>query len=405
MTKVKISIFSIVILAMLAACTATPTPQPTATTEPSTSTPAQVDTPFVPATNTPEPTATPVVLATSISNYPAEGYGPTDFPDNVDPLTGMTVSDPQILNRRPIIIKVENLPREDRPQSGLSSADIVYEYYTEYGTTRFAAVFYGQDAEKVEPIRSARYSDVNYVQMYKGVFVFGSAYAPVLQRMLNSDFGNRLVLENSYSCPAVCRDNTTGSNFLMANTSALQSYLKTVGINNSKQDLTGMYFNATAPDGGQAADQLFVRYSGAIYNRWDYDPTTNKYSRFVDTQNDTSGTDPQYAQLTDAATGEPITADNVLIIQAKHTNTDSRPGVEVLDVSIIGTGPAYLARNGQLYSVKWERDKTTDVLHLVDDQGNNVPFNPGQTWIELMSNNTTISQDGNAWHFNFLADW
>ena len=38
----------------------------------------------------------------------------------------------QILNRRPILIKVENLPRKDRPQYGLSLADIVYEYSVSY---------------------------------------------------------------------------------------------------------------------------------------------------------------------------------------------------------------------------------------------------------------------------------
>ena len=390
---------------MLAACTTPSASQSTPTADLSTSTPAQIDTPFVPATNTPAPTATPTVLATAIPGYPAEGYGPTDFPDDVDPLTGLKVDDPEILNRRPIVIKVENLPREDRPQSGLSSADIVYEYYTEYGTTRFAAVFYGQDAEKVEPIRSARYSDTNFIQMYKAIFVFGSAYAPILQRLVNSDFSSRLILENSSSCPAVCRDNSTGSNFLMADTSALQSYLKTRGVDNSKQDLTGMYFNATAPEGGQAADQVFVRYSGAIYNRWDYDPATNKYYRYVDTKNDTSGNDAEYTQLIDAATGEPISADNLVIIQVPHTNTDSRPGYEVLDVSILGTGPAYIARNGQLYEVKWEREAKTDVLHLVDDQGNEFAFNPGQTWIELMTANTTMTQDGSTWKFNFLADW
>jgi hypothetical protein len=66
-----------------------------------------------------------------------------------------------MLNRRPIVIKVENIPRQDRPQWGLTLADIVFEYYTEQGGTRFAAVYYGQEAEKVGPIRSARFFDFN----------------------------------------------------------------------------------------------------------------------------------------------------------------------------------------------------------------------------------------------------
>jgi hypothetical protein len=406
MTKAKNVILFIAVAAMMAACTTnTPSPQPSAISGVVASTPTMLDTPFVPATNTPAPTATATIAPTTTPSYPAEGYGPTNFPENVDPLTGLVVTDPQILNRRPIIIKVENLPREDRPQYGLSKADIVWEYYTEAGTTRFASVFYGQDADKVMPIRSARYSDLNFIRMYKSIFVFGSAYAPVYQRLANSEYSNELILENSGSCPAVCRDTTNGHNFLSANTAALQDYLKTRGVDNTKQNLDGMYFNETAPAGGQPADQVFVRYSGAIYNRWDYDPTTNRYYRYVDTKNDTSGNDPGYTQLVDGANQKPISANNVVIIEVRHVNTEPYNSVEVLDVSLLGTGTAYLARDGKMYKVTWERKSDSDVLHLIDDQGNEVAFNPGQTWFELMTLNTKASQDSNAWSFQFIADW
>ena len=81
-------------------------------------------------------------------------------------------------------MKVENLPRADRPQWGLSKADITYEYYTEEGTTRFISIFYGENADMVGPIRSARLFDLNIVPMYKSAFVFGSAWSLVLNRLL-----------------------------------------------------------------------------------------------------------------------------------------------------------------------------------------------------------------------------
>ena len=52
---------------------------------------------------------------------------------------------------------------------------------------------------------------------------------------------------------------------------------------NGRQNLNGMFFNLTAPAGGQPGTQVYVRYSGAIYNRWDYDPASGKYLRFSDT--------------------------------------------------------------------------------------------------------------------------
>ena len=58
----------------------------------------------------------------------------------------------------------ENLPRNHRPKYGLSAADLVYEYYTEAGTTRFIALFYGQDAETVGPILMGMKKPVHVLQ-------------------------------------------------------------------------------------------------------------------------------------------------------------------------------------------------------------------------------------------------
>ena len=82
------------------------------------------------------------------------GHGPTNFPANVDPLTGLVVSNPGLLDRRPIAIKVNIVPRSsNRPPWGLSYADIVYDYYHNDGYSRFHAIFYGSDAKLVGPIR------------------------------------------------------------------------------------------------------------------------------------------------------------------------------------------------------------------------------------------------------------
>lgn len=413
MKKMGIPLVLLAVLLGLTACqssTPQPTLQPTQGVDlAATATRKALDTPFLPATHTPVPTATetPSPTLTPTRDYPPQGYGPTGFPADVNPLTGLKVADPQILNRRPILIKVQNLPREDRPQSGLSLADIVYEFYTEYGTTRFAALFYGQDAEQVMPIRSARYSDVNLIRMYKPIFVFGYAYAPVFQRLVNSEFGNRLVLESGASCPAVCRVDPRGKNYLAANTIELQNLIKARGIDNTRPNLDGMMFNYTLPAGGKRAIQVFVRFSSAIYNRWDYIPATGRYVRFSETKNDPNGDAPEYAPLTDALTKQQIAADNLVIIQVRHNEVDPRPDVEVLDMSILGSGPAYLFRDGQVFEVRWQRLTENDLLTLVDAQGKPVAFKPGKTWFEVMTVNTTVAQDEDAgvWRFRFVSDW
>jgi len=69
------------------------------------------------ATKVPTATATPTPSATP-TPQPVQ-YGPTNFPDNVDPLTGLIVADPSILNRRPVMVKVSNFPPWGRPHAGL----------------------------------------------------------------------------------------------------------------------------------------------------------------------------------------------------------------------------------------------------------------------------------------------
>ena len=105
---------------LLTACT--PAAPGTVTAPAPTEIPVASSTPL-PPTVTPSPQPSPTPL------YPSEGYGPSNFPSNVNPLTGLQVADPTLLNRRPVLVKVSNLPRYVRPQWGLSLADIVFEYY------------------------------------------------------------------------------------------------------------------------------------------------------------------------------------------------------------------------------------------------------------------------------------
>ncbi|HTX89670.1 MAG TPA: DUF3048 domain-containing protein [Anaerolineales bacterium] len=371
--------FLILFSVTLAACgPSTPAPTPTAPpTAPPTSTPLATDTP------TPEPTPL----------YPPAGLGPANFPSNVDPLTGLTVADPSLLDRRPMVIKVSNLPRTVRPQWGLSLADIVFEYYTEEGSTRFAGVFYGNDAKIVGPIRSGRFIDADIVRGYKAVFAFGSAYISEMRRFLQSEFANRLVIEGPES--PLTRYDPNGYNYLVVNTADLSAFATKKNMDNTRQDLNGMVFKLEPPAGGQPATQLFIHYSGSIYNRWDFDAASGKYLRFSDTADAfNAGQDEQYAQLTDRLTGQPIAFDNVVVLFVNHEVYS--PGI--YDILLSGSGDAYAFRDGQVYKVKWQRNDT-DVISLQNADGTPFAFKPGTTWFEVVGLSTTVQQTDQSWRF------
>lgn len=346
-------------------------------------------------TNTPLPTETSTPVPTPTLSYPAEGYGPSNFPLNVDPLTGVEVTDPTLLDRRPMLIKVTNIPRDNRPQWGLSLADIVFEYYTEEGATRFAAIFLGNNADIVGPIRSGRFIDGQLVKGYKAIFAFGSAYISEWNRFVRSDYANRLVIEGP-STP-LTRFEPKGANFLVANTSTLSQWATTNGVN-GRQVLDGMSFKLPAPSGGQPVTQVYVRYSGVIYNRWDYDPASGRYLRFVDAVDDYNNNNPKYVQLTDRLTSQPVAFDNLVVLYVVHELYS--PGI--YDIQLNGSGEGYAFRDGQAYQVKWQRN-SADVVSLTNPDGTPFSFKPGTTWFEVLGTNSTLDQAPPVWRFaNFM---
>lgn len=383
----KYTITFLLIMTLLAACS--PTAAPVATEEPT------LTATEVAPTNTPEPTFTPT------PDYPVEGIGPLDYPENVNPLTGLEVADPAILAQRVAAVKIENLPREHRPQTGLSAADLVYEYYTEFGSTRFVALYHGQAPEKVGPVRSARFFDIQVVQSYKAVFLFGSAYSAVYSRMWNSDISSRLVVEGPTTYPALYREAVDGENMLFANLTQLPDALTRLGIDNQAQDLSGMFFRKGMDVNGYPATEVTVHFSTAVYNRWTYDSDTGKYIRSVDQSNAGTVEEENYAVLVDKTTGEAITADNVVILFVPYSYYVKNATEEVMDVNVVGMGDALIARDGQLFPVYWKRDTSGSTLTLVDGDGNAFPFKPGNTWFEVVGSSSQKVQTDDTWRITF----
>src|SRR5690625_7323483 len=82
-------------------------------------------------------------------------------------------------------VKVENSAAA-RPQTGLHSADIVYEEMIEGGQTRFLALFHSQVPEEIGPIRSLRPMDVPLATPYGGQLIFSGVQLAFLDLALSS---------------------------------------------------------------------------------------------------------------------------------------------------------------------------------------------------------------------------
>jgi hypothetical protein len=343
------------------------------------------------------------------------GYGPDEYAMGVNPLTGLQMNDLTKLERRPIVIKVTNYPRSVRPQSGLSYADIVYEYYMERGVTRFIAVYYGQDAEKVGPVRSGRFFDEHIFRMYDAFFVFGSADRRILSHFLamDSHVVNSLVIESDMdkmqTCSPslvvpLCRDRDIISyNNMFSNTAALSNLKTRRGAKNDRPDLSGMRFAYRTPPGGEMAFNIYLKYSLFMYNRWAYSVDSGKYIRFQETIGyaDPSPELESYAPQIDSLTYQQLGADNVVVLVVPHEYFTKTRSTEIIDIHLVGSGPATIFREGFAFSAIWVRPENGGVLNLLTPDGDHFPLKPGVTWYQVISEETTLERNAVDWRFTF----
>jgi hypothetical protein len=69
-----------------------------------------------------------------------------------NPLTGLPVVDPSLLDFPALLVSISHFPVEARPQAGLSFAPYVFEFYITEGATRFLTIFYGEFPAPEVPI-------------------------------------------------------------------------------------------------------------------------------------------------------------------------------------------------------------------------------------------------------------
>lgn len=366
---------------------------------------------------TPKPETSPTGSPTSISSSPATAtftpttapevnnprYGPIYFPEGINPLTGRLVEDWQILERRPIVIKVTNFPRSVRPQWGLSKADHIYEYYIGDAMSRFVGVFYGEDAERVGPIRSARLFDRHIMRLYHAIFVFGWADDPILEFLITPELKRRLIVERGDNCPPLCRIGAASAyNNLFIDSTQIAAYLADRKTDNERPDLSGLRFEGDIPKGGHEASKLSIEYSAVSYNRWEYDLQTQRYIRNQESI-DRVGNITRYEPITDSLTGEQLTADNILVLLVPHEYYHKSSDTEIIEQIILGTGQGYALRDGQIYPITWRHESPYGMFNFTFPDNTIYPLKPGNLWFEIVSEASPIEQlDIDSWGIKFV---
>jgi hypothetical protein len=312
-----------------------------------------------------------------------------------NPLTGLPVSDPATLNQAPFLVSVTNFPLSARPQSGLSLASIVWEVSIGQGMSRFLAVYYGDYISQLEQILEDRPTDNPY----------GYVIAPIRSgRVVYEDikvlFPDATLITRGAS-PEVLPQLTNRVGVLPVNSQDVNSAgltmddLRTLpALPVDPAEHASLIFAREVPGGGVPVDKL-----GIIYNRfdqvgWDYSAEQGAYLRSQDQMDDTGILVPAVDHLT----GEQLAFENVLILFANH-HFENQAGT-ILEIDLLNRTKqnGWLFRDGQQFPVKWST--RGGILSLQSENGGTMALKPGQTFIEVVSLQSTWNDEDKLLRFH-----
>ncbi|MGH2718679.1 MAG: DUF3048 domain-containing protein, partial [Actinomycetota bacterium] len=302
------------------------------------------------------------------------------------PLTGVPSGSSGVPNRPIYAVKVPNDTEQARGhQTGLDSADIVYEEPVEGGITRFIALFQCQNASRIEPVRSARFVDLDVLGQF-GKVLFGHAGGinPVLAAVSTEVKAGEIVDANYSGTPYANDYHRDGSLAEPDNlyTSTAEIY-KTAGTSAGGAPsplftfLTSSSATVTAEAGAGPGSTVQVPFDqpGSAYNpTWTWNAATGTYLRSYNGTAD---------KLTD---GQQNSAANVVIMSVNvypSQYTEDATGAKENLVTTTGQGTAWVCRDDSCVKGSWSRANTTSPIQYTDSSGATIAFQPGETWVEL----------------------
>jgi hypothetical protein len=354
MKKIQTLLAFVIVLAMLAGCSAA--------SAPGVASGAMVANPGQSLTvSTPQPTATPA-------------GGPA-----INPLTGLPVDDPSLLQLSPVLVSVSNFPVSVRPVSGLSFAPHVFEITIGEGMTRFLAVYYADygptDKQDVNlgAIRSGRLPYEQLRTMYDGTIVMAGA-APDVDSQLGATVFRETINFNGILDLAEDRTARNGA----------PSFTPIVAVDGVQP-------------GGVAGTSLFIRWSNLDKVRWTYDAGSGKYLR----EQDKADGGTAMVQTVDKLTGEQLAFDNVVLLEVAHNYLN--PTKIEMGFEYVQKAPAIFFRDGKAYEIFWSSTAPLGPLKFFNADGTPFPYKPGNTFYEVIHtvNEAQQKADG-SWYVKFL---
>lgn len=301
--------------------------------------------------------------ATSAEPTPAETAS-TEVPSDASPFSGKAGG----AGKPVLVVKYDNTTFA-QPHTGLKHADIVYVEEVEWGLTRLAAVFSTTQPTSVGPVRSARVSDIDLLAQFgKPAFAYSGSQHKLMPLLAKASIYD---VSGDKGPTGYYRDRSRRAPYdLFARPASL---LKRAPKASLGQDI-GFTFSDELPTGGRPVKVAVAPYP-------------DSQARFV--WNAKAGSFDVWLNKRPArATEGGIQHASTVVLQfVKQTDSgfgDKYGGTTPM-LATVGTGKAWVLRDGRAYPVTWSRPAATGGTTFTGADGQPVAFKAGQVWVVLVN--------------------
>ena len=399
MKKIRLLTTSLLLSCVLAGCAAPQGPEDVIMVEPepiATEAPKATDAPAV--TEAPEATVAPDATAEPEATEEPQKIADTKtikdryVDENGEMQSYLTGEwkNADIAQRRPMAVMIPN-NKAAMPQYGISLASIIYEAPVEGRITRLMGIFEDYDElEFIGPVRSSRDYYVYEAMAYDAIYCNWGLAVPFVEELLASDRIDNISqavsgIHNPYQNAFFRRDRAgykteyTGYMYVDKYSDGVDHF----GYETEYRDTFEQAFTF-ANDGWPSTyedheDAIMVYPGGSSgsnrsgygsHRPWfEYNEEDGLYYRY------------QYdAAQVDEYNGEQIKVANV-VFKVCHGEVREPSSYDYLAFGVHGTGDAYIFTNGKVIEGSWSRDGDNGANMFYDENGKEVIFNQGKTWI------------------------
>jgi hypothetical protein len=300
---------------------------------------------------------------------------------NVSPLSGKQCENH---NKRPFASMMA-ADTNARPLSGISKADVVIEMPVLTGSvTRLMGVFVCNTPTEVGSVRSARHDFISWARAFNAVFLhWGGSQMAKEELKTGKKFDGRQIGKTPHI------DATKNQNPYFRKSHVPQPHngfvsvrkaietAKNMGIDRGNADYRGFQFlseRQVEKRQNDTSGSVHVGFAGKYKVRWDYNPDTNRYSRYW------GG-----ALATDRSTGQPVTTKNIIVFKAESNNIQDDNGTTYNTLNMYGSGDAWVYKNGREVKATWQKkNERRSFVIRKRDTDEEMKLTPGTTFIQVI---------------------